>query len=385
MSIACVRAALRALFVAAVFTASLVRAAPLEVTVMTRNLYVGADLGPVIETFLTNPPAVPGVVASTFAKVEDTNPVERMTRIANEILTYRPQVVGLQELTLLQTRTPSGITGSPGPLLNTFDFYASLNTALGGASSPYTLVTRLTGFPVAAVGFDPVLMPVPSDIILIDGSAILVRNDVTVLGFDAFAYNNITIVPGLGLPIVRGISYVDIEIAGVKMRVANTHLDSIDPAKNFAQSQELADFLDTSPYRQIALGDFNSIAEPVDGVFIPTGSDANMLANGFRDSWLDKGMGPGFTWRDDELLNNPDPGLFTQRLDYVFHRDGFITKSVNVIGDELDPNFSSPPFWASDHAGVLATLTVVPEPGTLVLLGIAFAGFGFARRAGGRS
>jgi endonuclease/exonuclease/phosphatase family metal-dependent hydrolase len=156
----------------------------------------------------------------------------------------------------------------------------------------------------------------------------------------------------------------------------------VDPGKNLAQSQELVDFLDTSPYRQIALGDFNSIVEPFDGFFVPTGSDQKMLDNQFKDTWLEKGGGaPGFTWRDDELLNQL-PTDFTQRLDYVFQRGGFSTQSVDIIGEDplcpLPP--ATGPCWGSDHAGVLATLAFAPEPGSLALLGLGFALAAWRRR-----
>jgi hypothetical protein len=373
--------ALRALLVVAGFAAALVQAAPVEIKVMTRNLYVGADVGTVVEAILAvppNPPAViAGVIGATFLDVQATRPAERMARIAGEILTHMPHVVGLQELSLWQTRP----LGSPNPFVDTFDFYAALNTALGGAASPYTLVTRLTGVPVAGVGFGPGLPP--TEIVLTDSAGILVHKDVTVLGFDSISYSppNLTTIPGFG-PVVRGISYVDVEVAGRKARVASTHLDSVDPGKNLAQSQELVDFLDTSPYRQIALGDFNSIVEPFDGFFVPTGSDQKMLDNQFKDTWLEKGGGaPGFTWRDDELLNQL-PTDFTQRLDYVFQRGGFSTQSVDIIGEDplcpLPP--ATGPCWGSDHAGVLATLAFAPEPGSLALLGLGFALAAWRRR-----
>jgi len=253
MILGCPRVVLRVLGVAAaIFAASLAQALTIEVKVLTRNLYLGTDLAPVIEAIQAGDPlAVPPIVASTYAKVENSKPIERMARIADEILTHRPHVVGLQELVLWQTRTPSALIDPSAPLIATFDFYRDLNTALGGSLSPYTLVTGLPAVPVSGVGLGPNL-PVLTDVVLTDASGILVRKDIPVLAFGSNYFTNITVIPGLGLPILRGISYVDIEIGGHKMRVANSHLDSVDPAVNLAQSQELVDFLDTSPFPQVA-------------------------------------------------------------------------------------------------------------------------------------
>jgi hypothetical protein len=374
---------LRGALFAVLLAVPLAQAAPIEVKVMTRNLYQGVDLAPVIAAILADDPntsaddALVGLaVGAAWLKVVASDPKGRMDRIAGEILSNMPHVVGLQEASLWQTRTPSALFTPPGaplaPLLPTFDFFGELQTALAGS---YTLVTSLGAPPVGGTGFAPGLLP-PTDIVLIDRSGILVRNDVALLGFDTFAFNNLFTVPGLGLPVVRGINWVDLGIGGETLRVTNSHLESTHPGINLAQSQELVDFLATSPSHRIALGDFNSVVEPFDNVFIPTGSDQNLRNNGYSDAWLDKGTGPGFTCCNDELLSNPGAG-FTHRIDYVFHR-GFETIEIERTG--VDPDVATPPLWPSDHAGLVATLQFVPAPGSLPLLGLALVVCGIARR-----
>ena len=76
------------------------------------------------------------------------------------------------------------------------------------------------------------------------------------------------------------------------------------------------------------------------------------------------------------MLN--DASTLDERIDFVFHRGGFRTLSVDVTGDELaDRTISG--LWPSDHAGVLATLRLVPAPGSLVLLLIGCAAMGAMR------
>src|SRR5437870_8873041 len=73
------------------------------ITVLTRNIYLGADLGPV----LTAPPAqIPLVVAQTFAKIQATNFPGRAGRLAQEIAATAPHLVGLQEVTLYRRQSP---------------------------------------------------------------------------------------------------------------------------------------------------------------------------------------------------------------------------------------------------------------------------------------
>src|SRR3954454_7518776 len=72
-----------------------------DVTVMTRNLFLGADLIPLA---VSTPGAeFEHAAGDVLRQVTGSEPNERMTLIAREIARAKPDLVGLQELTLWRT------------------------------------------------------------------------------------------------------------------------------------------------------------------------------------------------------------------------------------------------------------------------------------------
>lgn len=246
-----------------------------------------------------------------------------------------------------------------------------LENALGGL---YTVRAVAQNSDNELPGFNPLSPNLLTDYRLTDYDAILVRNDVQVLGADhifPFAAQSILTVAGVPVPSALTYSYLDVVVSGIPIRAFNTHLDPIFGFTNNLQGLELIGALNASPYRTVLLGDLNTAP-----FFGTTQVHQNLLDAGLADAWLDQGTGNGLTWRNDPLLNNPNIP-FSERLDYIFHR-GFQTLDVDLIGDT--PFSDRRPMWPSDHAGVVATLQIVPEPGSLLLVVIGLAGAGFIRR-----
>ena len=358
-----------------VLAASAAHGAPFEVTVMTQNLYFGAELGPVVTA--PNVPTLIGAVTAAYANVLATDPAARMARIADEITAAKPDVVGLQEAVLWSTRTPSVLTGSPGPQVVAFDFIQLLLSRLGPT---YALAIQTQGLDAAAPGL---LGGVLSDIRLTDRNAILVRTDRPGDQFKVLATGSANFTTFVSAPIagggtindVRNYAFVDVSVSGIPVRIATTHLETGVAPINVAQGNELIAALAAVPGREIVMGDFNS---PADGSGTPT--YANMLAAGFSDAWLEKGVGPGFTAiQAANLLNFPS--TLNQRIDFVFDR-GLQTLGADLIGEDPVDRIVPPGLWPSDHAGVLATLRIVAEPNVLVLIAVALVVVGrVARRA----
>jgi hypothetical protein len=71
---------------------------------MTRNLYLGANLDPVVEAAGTGDPgAVIRAVSDAWVMIEKTNFPERAEVLAEEIEASEPMLVGLQEAQLYRT------------------------------------------------------------------------------------------------------------------------------------------------------------------------------------------------------------------------------------------------------------------------------------------
>ena len=138
---------------------------------------------------------------------------------------------------------------------------------------------------------------------------------------------------------------------GKSFRFVNTHLETEDFPD--AQEAQAAEFL-AGPARGgqvIATGDFNSAA---DGS--RTTSYAQLTAPpAFTDAWMVNQGDEGLTCCRNSTLTNP-VSAFSSRIDLILTRGPIRTLSAEVVGDK--PVQAIPPFWPSDHAGVVATVRI---------------------------
>jgi endonuclease/exonuclease/phosphatase family metal-dependent hydrolase len=142
----------------------------------------------------------------------------------------------------------------------------------------------------------------------------------------------------------RGWATVDGTFGGQRFRFAATHLETEDfPAVQEAQGAEFLAAVKTSG-AVIAVGDLNSAS---DGSTTTTYAD--VTADYFRDAW----QGPEVaTCCQSGLLIDPVSSL-TSRIDLVLAH-AVHPISSHVVG--ATPFQAVPPFWPSDHAGVVATV-----------------------------
>ena len=75
-----------------------------SVTVMTRNIYVGADVDIILAA--ENPQDIPLLVTQAFQTMMATNFPERAVALAKEVFESNPHLIGLQEVSLLRTQIP---------------------------------------------------------------------------------------------------------------------------------------------------------------------------------------------------------------------------------------------------------------------------------------
>ena len=313
-----------------------------ELSVMTRNLYVGADADAVIAA-LASPGGdddIPALLAAV-ATLSRTDWSARASAFADEIARQPPHVIGLQEVSTVDLTIP--LLGVDVHL----DFLPVLQAELAGRGLDYEVAARVRNFDVT---------PLPG-VRLADDDALLVdRGRVTVHGTTAsrFAANVGEVAPGVVL--ARGWVTAAVTVGGRAYTIASTHLESGAapglPQLRALQAAELAQSL-AGAANAIVMGDLNDV---------PGSPMHQVLAGaGFTDLWADLRPGVvGFTCCHLPDLSNQTEA-FDERIDYVFARiasgaprPGRILRIGEVPADRVaGPEY---PIWPSDHAGLVASL-----------------------------
>jgi len=339
------------------------------VTVMTRNVFLGADLSPAIGA-TTIPQAIDGA-GQIWNEMQSTRFAQRAVPLAREIKRSKADLVGLQEVALWRKQTPSDGGAPPISPIGTAataveqDFLATLRRELKRVGAKYRVVVVQREFdaelPVDQDGSDATggLFGAEFDARLTMRDVILARKGTKLkLGktrkghFDTRYEPN---VGGLTIPVDRGWASVEARISRgngrkARFRFVDTHLEAFgDTAIREAQARELTEGpLDTRK-QVILVGDLNSgIARhneperPGDDLAFRVLADFGMRDNGAVQSCC-----------YDNLF---DPAaVFDHTVDHVLTKPGLATKRAFVTGD--DPEERTPAgLWPSDHGGVVSTL-----------------------------
>jgi endonuclease/exonuclease/phosphatase family metal-dependent hydrolase len=327
-----------------------------SVTVMTRNVYIGTDLGPIFAA--PSVPALLGATAAAFLNIQATNFPARAEALADEIAAAQPDLVGLQEVVIIQT----GAFLSPAPATTVVaDYLQLLLAALESRRLDYTPVAVNVNVDAelpTALGFD--VRVTDSDVILARtkrGPKVAISN----VQEHNFATNLVVPTVGGPLPLLRGWSAVDVKLRGQRFRFVNTHLEPLSAAVQIAQANELLTGPAATTLPLLFVGDFNSRADGTS-----TATYANLLGAGFTDAWSQAKPGdPGFTCCQAANLLNPASTL-DERIDLVLHRagagkhaEGFRARRAEVVGDEPADRLVPSGLWPSDHAGVVARLRAI--------------------------
>ena len=322
-----------------------------EITVMTRNLYLGGSLDAALAT--QSPLLIPGVVSQTWAKILAANFPERAKALADEIAETQPHLIGLAGGRPLPHSNPRRLSaGQPGCRSQVeMDYLDLLLAELAALGQDYEIVETVLGTDVEVPDADG------NDIRITDREVILARNDVDVFNSVGANYAvNLELNVGgeQGVPVVflRGWASVDATFEGQTVRFVTTHLEvgGAGPIQ-VAQGLELQEVLSTSPHPIILVGDFNS---PADGT--GTATYGNLIAGGFVDAFQHANPGEaGYTCCHPEDLRS-DTVELNRRIDHVFTLGMFEINNSSVVGDELEDRTDSG-LWPSDHAGLVATVT----------------------------
>lgn len=386
-----VRTGLISALIAAIIIPIPAQAAEPTFTVMSRNIYLGADVGVALELI----PNMPAAAQFMWDQVNKNDFSKRSLALAAEIQTYKPDVIGLQEATIWYCKKNAW-----SKKVEVFNFTDQLLEALGGnyvlaskdgktafnpgySINPIPFLTmvkdptrfqKLFGQDKAACGFQI-------------GDALAIKKELStqVINVGNTEYEaSYSIVPTL-MTIYRGYTWADIAIENIPVRFISTHLESIwdeNKVPNAAkQATQLVEDVRETNMPLVVIGDFNSDPrdprpanaanpglQPTSSEECPAGSSKCnayrlMKEAGFNDAGPDASDPTTYTWGMNALLTGPEPdrlksaqGMgneygFTDRLDYIFTKNGVDVSTSQIIG------FKAP--YATDHAGVFAEFTIL--------------------------
>ena len=336
------------------------------ITVMTQNLYVGADILSVAEA--TSLGDIPVLVAATFNNMIMSDFQGRAKMVAARIAAEDPDLVGLQEVSLLRRQSPGDfMQGNPDPATEiVLDYLAILMDELRMLGLHYKVAVVAENADIEMPMFVGLENSAPQfdDVRLTDRDVILAKSSIKTWDVTRYSFRNIYMVSIGGLPIVfkRGFVAVTAKVRGETFRFVNAHLEVREntvqvgeetAAIQLLQAEELTNELRREKLPLILTGDFNS--SPLD----PCGYAYSFIRDeGYFDVWNYRVTGnceQGYTCcQAEDLLN--EASLLVERIDHVFSktRSGCVGPVfAYTVGDEPGDKTESG-LWPSDHAGVVA-------------------------------
>jgi endonuclease/exonuclease/phosphatase family metal-dependent hydrolase len=345
------------------------------IVVMTRNLYLGGDISRPLTATQGLPPEQQGpafVAANTTLRaiVDQTNFPLRSKRLAREIATSRPHLVGLQEVALWRS---GPFDGSAATTVD-YDFLQILLADLAAIGQHYVAVNVQEESDVSG----PALRDGSLRNVRLTMRDVLLKRaggEVKVLasGGAQYAARIPLTIAGQPVSFIRGYNWADVRAGSKRFRVINTHLESQLSDVAYAQAAELlAGPAAPGGPPTILLCDCNS--DPLDESVKPGETHAHrdpydllVGAGGFTDEWLLFAPAEaGWTSGLSELVNDTPAqaeARFDHRIDMVFGRraDGSPMPVDRAWTVGRDPAERTPPtpigrLWPSDHAGVVVRL-----------------------------
>jgi|GEM_PF-319315 len=380
-----------------------------KVGVMSRNLYLGADLGPAINA--NSLQAFINANGEIMRDVDTNNYPVRVKGLAGEIKTKSPDVVGLQEVSMWRT----GPTGPPRNKPNsppasftantvTYDYLDLLMKELNKGKQRYRVVHVTTEFDFEGpANYDGDLIGIGElngrltmrDVILAKVGADIKTRNATGANYATF-YN--PVISGLPVTVDRGWGSVEVKVRNSPwFKFVNTHFEAFGDDKNkvtdcmttpapaFAsnpvsircrQAKELYEVaIEPGNLPVVLTGDINSDDDSVIDANCPSPTNLNssLLGNNGGacgdtfafNSLKTNGMVSRST--DDPMSCCLNADILTadngNRSDFVKHIDHILTDSptrVKMLNSSVSGLAPVNGYWNSDHAGVYSLLRINP-------------------------
>jgi Endonuclease/Exonuclease/phosphatase family len=336
-----------------------------EITVMTRNLFLGADLAPAI-----NAPSIGEAIngaGTVWNEVQATKFPERAVPLAKEIKASKADLVGLQEVALWHVQQPSDggappispVAGAQPAATVAFDFLALLQAQLGNsyrvvavqeefqAELPVNAdgnVATGTG-PLAGFGADLDARLTMRDVILVRKGSKVKLGKVRKGNFKTRYEPS---VGGLKIPVDRGWLSVEAKLGKRSFRFVNTHLEAFGDTKiREAQAKELMAGPLKTKTQVVLVGDLNSGIGRHNQPEKPGDDLAFKALKGFKDNGARQSC-------CFSSLTDPR-AVFDHTVDHVLTKPGLKTVRARVTGNDAGERTPSG-LWPSDHGGVISRL-----------------------------
>jgi endonuclease/exonuclease/phosphatase family metal-dependent hydrolase len=329
------------------------REKPVDVKVMTRNIYLGGDIFGPLEAG-NDRAEFERLAGELWDEVQGTDfDGTRAGLLVREIRRTKPDLVGLQEVALWR-RGPDGVKdGANTRATDTvYNFLRTLRRRLARGDVRYTPVVKQrqadietsidAGYDVRLTMFDVILVRQRRDLRVVRR---LKSQYETSIGVPT---------PAGELRSRRGWTAVDVRFKGKRFRFVNTHLESAADSTREAQARELIGR--GGPLRgdrqHMVVGDFNSDPQ---GRESPSGAFDILAGFDLVDQWPRR-FGPGFSCcLAQSDARDPTADSFDHRIDLILAKPRLRALSGEVVGDELRDRAPNG-LWPSDHAGVVMRL-----------------------------
>ena len=356
-------------------------AKPAKVKVMTRNLYLGADLSPGIAA--QNLQQLVNGAGEILNQVDANNFPVRAKGLAREIRTTAPDVVGLQEAALWRTEPCDQTPLPPKATKVRYDYLASLLREVNKGKKLYRVAVvkpefdfevwaNTDGNEKTAGPNCPMGSEINGRLTMRD--AILVRKGVKVAHPRTGTFSTLLRVKpaGVNVDVTRGWTEMDATVHGKKLHFVNAHLEAFDNSPNGnptntnetvgngeireAQAKELivGGGPASSRLPVILLGDLNSDVKTEvkkgDGLAYRALLDAKFVERSTYNPL-------GCCLNADVLTTSGGgkPSDFDHKVDHVMTNK---PKKVKLLSSAITGLTPVNGFWDSDHAGVLSVLRV---------------------------
>jgi endonuclease/exonuclease/phosphatase family metal-dependent hydrolase len=304
-----------------------------DVRVMTRNLYLGADLVPLAA-------AQPGEeferAAGRLLEQVTTNEYEaRMKIVAGEIAAAKPDLVGLQEVVTWRV----GPKDDPAPATEVrVDYLAALRRELRAEGARYRVVADRRTLEIEGPSDRGV------DVRGSGGNVVLARKGVRVSRARSRDFRNQIVVPTRALgpvEVTRSFSALDARVRGARFHFVNTHLESFAPDVRLDQARELTGGPLRSRLQTVLVGDLNS------GPDFDDAADRRPY-----EAIASAGFRPARNGMPTCCFEQLQTGVWDRIVDWVMTRPRVrLVRSFNT-GLERTPGGRYP----SDHGGVVSVL-----------------------------